>query len=50
MEKDGVSICITAYKAQEFIKECLDSVISQTWFKNIRIGKLYLVLMVVKKL
>lgn len=34
MEKDGVSICITAYKAQEFIKECLDSVISQTWFKK----------------
>lgn len=34
MKKDGVSICITAYKTQEFIKECLDSVISQTWFKK----------------
>lgn len=34
MKKDGVSICITAYKAQEFIKECLDSVINQTWFKT----------------
>lgn len=34
MKKDGVSICITAYKAQEFIKECLDSVIIQTWFKT----------------
>jgi len=32
MSKEGVSICITAYKAQDYIKECLDSVIKQTWF------------------
>ena len=30
----GVSICITAYKAKEHIKETLDSVISQTWFQK----------------
>lgn len=30
----GVSICITAYNAQDYIKECLDSVASQTWFEN----------------
>lgn len=30
----GVSICITAYNAQDYIKECLDSVIKQTWFQN----------------
>lgn len=34
MDKEGVSICITAYKAQDYIKECLDSVIKQTWFKD----------------
>lgn len=34
MKSEGVSICITAYKTQEFIKVCLDSVISQTWFKK----------------
>lgn len=33
-ENRGVSVCITAYKSQDYIKECLDSVISQTWFKN----------------
>lgn len=32
--KDGVSVCITAYQAQEFIKECLDSVLRQTWFRK----------------
>lgn len=32
--EDGVSICITAYKAKEFIKETLDSVEKQTWFKT----------------
>lgn len=31
---DGVSVCITAYKAKDYIKECLDSVIKQTWFKT----------------
>lgn len=30
----GVSICITAYNAQDYIKECLDSVIKQTWFQK----------------
>ena len=34
MVKDGVSVCITAYKAEEYIKECLDSVLKQTWFKK----------------
>lgn len=34
MIKDGVSVCITAYKAEEYIKECLDSVLKQTWFKK----------------
>ena len=34
MNKEGVSVCITAYKAQDYIKECLDSVIKQTWFKD----------------
>lgn len=32
--KSGVSICITAYKAKDFIKETLDSIAAQTWFKN----------------
>lgn len=31
---NGVSICITAYKTQDYIKECLDSVVRQTWFKT----------------
>ena len=34
MYEKGVSICITSYKADKFIKECLDSVINQTWFKD----------------
>lgn len=34
MFKEGVSICITAYKAKQFIKECLDSINNQTWFKS----------------
>lgn len=34
MYENGVSICITAYKADKFIKECLDSVMNQTWFKT----------------
>ena len=34
MSKEGVSVCITAYKAQDYIKECLDSVVQQTWFKD----------------
>jgi len=32
--KSGISICITAYKAKDFIKETLDSIAAQTWFKN----------------
>ena len=31
---NGVSICIAAYDVCEFIKESLDSVVSQTWFKT----------------
>ena len=34
MYEKGISICITAYKADKFIKECLDSVINQTWLKD----------------
>ena len=34
MYEKGVSICITAYKADKFIKECLDSVVNQTWFNT----------------
>ena len=34
MYENGVSICITAYKADKFIKECLDSVMNQTWLKK----------------
>lgn len=30
----GVSICISAWKTQDYIEECLDSVANQTWFKN----------------
>ena len=33
-ESKGVSICISAWKAQEYIEECLDSIYSQSWFKN----------------
>lgn len=31
---EGVSICISAWKAQDYIEECLDSVANQTWFKD----------------
>lgn len=31
---DGISICITAYKSVDTLKETLDSVISQSWFKT----------------
>ena len=34
MKEEGVSICITAYKAKDFIKECLDSVANQSWFRT----------------
>ena len=30
----GYSICITAYKSKNYIKETLDSVFAQTWFKT----------------
>jgi len=32
--EEGVSICITAYKTEKYIKETLDSVENQTWFKK----------------
>lgn len=31
---DGISICISAYKASNYIKETLDSISNQSWFKN----------------
>ena len=31
---DSVSIIISAYKSQEFIEECLDSIAQQTYFKD----------------
>lgn len=31
---DGVSICITAYNTAEYIKECIDSVYAQDYFKT----------------
>ena len=34
MYEKGISVCITAYRAKNFIKECLDSVMNQTWFKE----------------
>lgn len=30
----GVSICISAYKTQNYIKECLDSIKTQSWFRD----------------
>lgn len=30
---DGISICISAWKAEKYIEECLDSIYGQTWFK-----------------
>lgn len=33
-DTQGVSVCITAYQATRFIKECLDSVEQQSWFRN----------------
>jgi glycosyltransferase involved in cell wall biosynthesis len=34
LNKKGVSIIISAYNAQDFIEECLDSINNQTYFKN----------------
>lgn len=31
---EGVSICLTGYKAQDFVEETLDSIAKQTWFKT----------------
>lgn len=31
---DGISIIVTAYKTQNYIKECLDSIQAQTWFNT----------------
>lgn len=30
----GVTLCVTAYNASLYIKECLDSIKDQTWFKT----------------
>jgi len=32
--KNGISIIITAYKMEKYIKDTLDSISAQTWFKN----------------
>ena len=32
--EEGVSICLTGYKVQNYIEEALDSVYRQTWFKT----------------
>lgn len=32
--KSGISVCITAYHSKKFIKETLDSISNQTWFKT----------------
>ena len=32
--ENGVSICITAFKSVKFIKDTLNSIANQTWFKN----------------
>ncbi len=34
LNNESVSICIPAYKAKEFIEECLDSIENQSYFKN----------------
>jgi len=34
MNKKSISIVISAYKAKEFIEECLDSIKNQTYFKD----------------
>lgn len=34
MNEEGISICITAYHVEKYIKDCLDSVVNQTWFKT----------------
>lgn len=33
-EKEGVSVCLTAWKTSEFIEQCLDSIERQTYFKG----------------
>ena len=32
--EEGVSICLTGYKVQNFVEETLDSIMEQTWFKK----------------
>lgn len=34
MQTEGVSVIITAYHTENYIEECLDSVVKQTWFKD----------------
>lgn len=32
--KEGISICLTAWQTQDYIEECLDSIENQTYFEN----------------
>lgn len=32
--KEGITICLTAWKTQDYIEECLDSIENQTYFKD----------------
>lgn len=34
MKNSGITIIITAYHTENYIEECLDSIASQTWFKD----------------
>lgn len=33
-EKEGISICLTAYETQEYIEDCLNSIENQTYFND----------------
>ena len=39
--KKGVSIILTAWNTQDYIKECLDSIMKQTFFKKGKIKHTY---------
>ena len=32
--KEGISICVSAYNTVKYIRECIDSIVNQTWFKK----------------
>ena len=32
--ESGISVCVTAYKSKNYLKDCLDSIEHQTWFKT----------------